>query len=134
VDAEVDFVDVFAHRGGGQRLYAEAKGRTASTGLDVDAMHGQLMRRMKDPTSGARYAVVVSTVGVEAALRVPARVRERLGLDVYEVDDQGAVHRDGGNQALQCDYFPQSLLRKHPLDPAHSRLPMSFEAACPDQV
>jgi hypothetical protein len=79
VDAEVDFVDVFAHRGG-KRLYAEAKGRTASTGLDVDAMYGQLMRRMKDPASGARYAVVVPTVGVEAAPRVPAWVRERLGL------------------------------------------------------
>jgi hypothetical protein len=94
VDGEVDFVDVFAHRGG-QRLYAEAKGRTASTGLDVDTMYGQLLRRMKDPASGARYAVVVPTVGVQAALRVPAWVRERLDLDVYEVDDQGAVHPRG---------------------------------------
>jgi hypothetical protein len=91
VDGEVDFVDVYARRGG-ERLYAEAKGRTAAVGLDVDTMYGQLLRRMKDPASGARYAVVVPTAAIQAALRVPTWVRERLDLDVYEVDDQGLVH------------------------------------------
>jgi hypothetical protein len=76
-------------------LYAEAKGRTAAMGLDVDTMYGQLLRRMKDPESGARYAAVVPTAGVQAALPVPAWVRERLDLDAYEVDDQGAVHSSG---------------------------------------
>ena len=94
VDAEADFVDVCARRGS-KRLYAEAKGRTAAMGLDVDTMYGQLLRRMKDPASGARYAVVVPTVGVQAALRMPAWVRKRLNVDVYEVDDQGVVHLMG---------------------------------------
>jgi hypothetical protein len=91
VDGEVDFVDVYARRGA-ERLYAEAKGQTAAIGLDADTMYGQLLRRMKDPGSGARYAVVVPTAGVQAALRVPAWVRKRLDLEVYEVDNQGAVH------------------------------------------
>jgi len=94
VDTEVDFVDVCARRGG-ERMYAEAKGRTAAMGLDVDTMYGQLLRRMTDPASGARYAVVVPTAGVLAALRVPAWVRERLDLEVYEVDERGAVHLRG---------------------------------------
>lgn len=94
VDTEVDFVDVSASRGG-ERLYAEAKGRTVAMGLDVDTMYGQLLRRMKDPVSGARYAIVVPTAGLPAALRVPVWIRERLDLDVYEVDDQGVVHPRG---------------------------------------
>ena len=51
VDMEVDFVDVSARRRG-ERLYAEAKGRTADMGLDVDTMYGQLLRQMKDPAAG----------------------------------------------------------------------------------
>jgi hypothetical protein len=47
---------------------------------------------MADPSAGARYAVVVPTVAVQAALRVPAWVRQRLSIDVYEVDDAGKVH------------------------------------------
>ena len=35
VSREVEFADVYAERGE-QRLYAEAKGRTAAVGLDVD--------------------------------------------------------------------------------------------------
>src|SRR5947207_15920417 len=58
VQREVDFADVYAERGD-ERLYAEAKGRTTSPGLDVDTLYGQLLRRMKDPKPGARYAVVV---------------------------------------------------------------------------
>jgi hypothetical protein len=79
-------------RRGDERLYAEAKGRTAAIGLDVDTPYGQLLRRMADPGAGARYAVVVPTAAVQAALRVPAWVRQRLDVDVCEVDDVGRVH------------------------------------------
>jgi hypothetical protein len=91
VRREVDFADVYAERGE-DRLYAEAKGRTTSPGLDVDTLYGQLLRRMKDPEPGARYAVVVPTAALNAALRVPTWVRDRLSLDVYEVDDDAEVH------------------------------------------
>jgi hypothetical protein len=47
---------------------------------------------MKDPAAGARYAVVVPTAAVASALRVPVWVRDRLAVDVYEVDDLGGVH------------------------------------------
>jgi hypothetical protein len=52
----------------------------------------QLLRRMRDPEPGARYAVVAPTAGLNAALRVPAWVRDRLSVDVYEVDDNAGVH------------------------------------------
>lgn len=90
-ETEVNFVDVCAQRGD-ERLYAEAKGRTAAIGLDVDTLYGQLLRRMRDPGADARYAVVVPATAVHAALRVPAWVRQRLTIDVYEVDDAGQVH------------------------------------------
>jgi hypothetical protein len=90
-ETEVNFVDVCARRGD-ERLYAEAKGRTAAIGLDVDTLYGQLLRRMADPGTGARYAVVVPTAAAQAALRVPAWVRQRLDVDVYEVDGDGRVH------------------------------------------
>lgn len=63
-DTEVNFVDVCARRGD-ERLYAEAKGRTMTIGL---------------------------AAAIPAALRVPAWVRQRLDIDVYEVDDAGRVH------------------------------------------
>jgi hypothetical protein len=91
VRREADFVDVYAERGD-ERLYAEAKGRTTSPGLDVDTLYGQLLRRMKDPEPGARDCVVVPTSGLNAALRVPDWVRDRLSIDVYEVDDADGVH------------------------------------------
>ena len=91
VRREVDFVDVYAERGE-ERLYAEAKGRTTAPGLDVDTLYGQLLRRMRDPEPGVRYAVVVPTAALNAALRVPAWVRDRLSIDVYEVDDEAGVH------------------------------------------
>jgi hypothetical protein len=90
-DTEVNFADVCARRGD-ERLYAEAKGRTTESGLDVDILYGQLLRRMADPGTGARYAAVVPTAAVQAALRVPAWVRQRLDVGVYEVDDAGTVH------------------------------------------
>lgn len=67
---------------GEERLYAKAKGRTAAVGTDVDTLFGQLLRRMPDDAVVARYAVVVPTVAVIAALRVPGWVRERLRRDV----------------------------------------------------
>lgn len=42
VRREVDFADIYAERGD-ERLYAEAKGRTAAIGLDVDVLYGQLL-------------------------------------------------------------------------------------------
>jgi hypothetical protein len=47
-DTEVNFVDVFARRGD-ERLYAEAKGRTAAIGIDVDTLYGQLLRAWPIP-------------------------------------------------------------------------------------
>jgi hypothetical protein len=70
-DTEVNFVDVCARRGD-ERLYAEAKGRTAAVGLDVDTLYGQLLRRMADPGAGARYAVVVPTAAIPAVQGGPA--------------------------------------------------------------
>jgi hypothetical protein len=92
VRREVDFVDVAAFRGD-QRLYAEAKGRTAAISTDVDTLYGQLLRRMPDDDPTARYAVVVPTAAVRAALRVPEWVRKQLRLDVYEVTDANEVLR-----------------------------------------
>jgi hypothetical protein len=91
VQTEVNFLDVCAQRGD-ERLYAEAKGRTSSAGLDVDTLYGQLLRRMADPGTSARYAVVVPTAAVQAALRVPRWVRQRLSIDVYEVNDADQVY------------------------------------------
>jgi hypothetical protein len=85
------YAGVYAERGP-ERLCAEAKGRTADAGTDADILYGQLLRRMSDPAGTVRYAVVVPTTALRAALRVPAWVRERLRIDVYEVGDAGAVH------------------------------------------
>lgn len=94
VTREAEFVDVYAERGP-EKLYAEAKGRTAAVGLDVDTLYGQLLRRMKDAEATARYAVVVPTAALSAALRVLSWVRDRLSIDVYEVDDTGIVSQRG---------------------------------------
>jgi hypothetical protein len=92
---EVEHVDVVADRGN-QRLYAEAKGRTAALGLDVDTLYGQLLRRMPtDQVGRAVFAVFVPDSAVKTAERVPVRVRELLGIEIYGVDDVGAVHRAG---------------------------------------
>ncbi|WP_129336308.1 hypothetical protein [Cellulomonas endophytica] len=91
VHREVDYCDVVAHRGE-ERLFAEAKGRTASIGLDVDTLYGQLLRRV--PTvagAGVRLGVVVPTEGRTAALRVAGEVRRLLGITVYVVGESGAV-------------------------------------------
>src|SRR5687767_6966221 len=64
---EVEHVDVVAVRRN-QRVYAEARGRTAAMGLDVDTLYGQLLRRMPaDQVGTAVFAVVVPYSAVEAA-------------------------------------------------------------------
>jgi hypothetical protein len=91
VQREVAFCDVVAERGD-ERLYGEAKGRTAAIGLDVDTMYGQLLRRMPAEQLGqATFAVVVPDDAVPAALRVPARIRQALGVHVYGVHENGGV-------------------------------------------
>lgn len=88
---EVDFVDIVATRGD-HTMYVEAKGRTASPGLDVDTLYGQLLRRMPPQAVGsAAFAVVVPLGAVRAALRVPERVRQLLGIVVYGVSDEDEV-------------------------------------------
>lgn len=81
-------IDVVATRGA-ERLVAEAKGQTADAGLDINTAYGQLLNRMTDP--GARYALVAPESSCKAALRVPRRVRDLLGIDVYVVAADGAV-------------------------------------------
>ncbi|GAA4227788.1 hypothetical protein GCM10022254_16330 [Actinomadura meridiana] len=82
--------DVEAVRGS-ERLICEAKGRTSAAGLDCDTAYGQLLRRMTDPSPAVRYAVVVPTSALTAALRVPRWVRDALRLTVYEVRDDLTV-------------------------------------------
>ena len=90
---ELSFLDVFARRGS-DRLYAEVKGRTAAIGTDVDTAYGQLLRRMPAfEEENVRYALVVPDRAETAALRVPERVREALRIDVYVVDEAGAVRK-----------------------------------------
>ena len=55
-----------------EKLYADAKGRTTAIGLDVDTLYEQLLRQMKDADASVRYAGVVPSVALSAALRVPA--------------------------------------------------------------
>lgn len=91
IEREVDFVDVVAEKDG-ERIYAEAKGRTTAPGLDIDTMYGQLLRRMPPEEVGtARFAVVVPSVSVHMAKRVPTRVRELLRISIYGVDEEGRV-------------------------------------------
>jgi hypothetical protein len=96
VEREVKYTDVVARRGD-ERLYAEAKGRTAALGLDVDTLYGQLLRRMPNETVGeARFAVVVPEEAVAAALRVPNRVRELLQVSIFAVSPDDAVRLVSG--------------------------------------
>lgn len=92
ITREVEFVDVLAEKDG-HRIFAEAKGRTSSPGLDVDTMFGQLLRRMgpERPGPETRFAAVVPTGAAGKVERVPAWVREELRIDLYVVDDDGSV-------------------------------------------
>jgi hypothetical protein len=110
VTREVEFVDVVAHKDG-TTIYAEAKGRTTSPGLDVDTMYGQLLRRMGDESRPrARYAVVVPDAALSAAKRVPAWVRSRLGIDVYAVYEDGRVELYGSTALTDPDNFRPVLV------------------------
>lgn len=88
--------DVVAVRGD-RTLYGEAKGRVSDFGTDLDILYGQLLRRMSDLDDC--FAVVVPTAGINAALRVPATVREHLNIHVYEVTDDDTVHHVGSRRA-----------------------------------
>jgi len=102
VTREVEYVDVLAEKEGAS-IYAEAKGRTAAVGLDVDTMYGQLLRRMGDqPRPGARYAVVIPDGALTAAKRVPTWVRSQLGIDIYAVDVDGRVELHGSTALTDC--------------------------------
>jgi hypothetical protein len=91
IRTEADFCDVVAQRDR-QTLYAEAKGHTSEPGTDADILYGQLLRRMPlVDNPGARFAVVVPAPVVRHVLRVPARVRAVLHIEVYVVDDAGRV-------------------------------------------
>ncbi|MGC1207011.1 MAG: hypothetical protein WA880_03535 [Ornithinimicrobium sp.] len=90
-EREVSWCDVVGRRGG-EVLYAEAKGRTAAMGLDVDTLYGQLLRRMpNDRAADVRFAVVVPEEARAKATRVPERVRKLLNIDIYLVDQDGGV-------------------------------------------
>jgi hypothetical protein len=80
VRREVDFVDVYAERGK-DKLYAEAKGRTTAIGLDVHTLYGQLLRRMKDPGTSARYTRFALGAAFAENLRA-SHVRIRRTRDV----------------------------------------------------
>jgi hypothetical protein len=100
VRRELDFVDVAATRNG-ITLLAEAKGRTASPGLDVDTLYGQLLRRIPgDAIGSAVLAVVVPDVAVKFATRVSLAVRGALGMHVYAVDEGGAVPHLGDGDPI----------------------------------
>ncbi|MDP9792878.1 hypothetical protein J2S43_001390 [Catenuloplanes nepalensis] len=91
VETEVAYVDVVARRDDAI-MYCEAKGRTAAVGLDVDTLYGQLLRRMPaEPAPNATFGVVVPTIAVGAAQRVPLWVRQRLNIVIYEVGDDSSV-------------------------------------------
>lgn len=90
VEREVNFVDVKATRGG-VTLIAEAKGRTDEVGLDFDTLYGQLLRRIPEDAPDSVLGVVVPDGAVNAALRVPDWVRDRLRIHVWTVSDDGQV-------------------------------------------
>lgn len=93
VRRQVGGPDVEATRGN-EVLRAEVKGRTgANTGLDLDTMYGQLLRRMQD--DGATYAVVVPKEAGMAVRRVSRRIRDLLHIAVFKVDlETGNVARE----------------------------------------
>ena len=98
VEREVKFVDVLARRDD-VTLYAEAKGRTAAMGLDVDTLYGQLLRRVPEEADGAVLGVVVPEKAVAAAERVPSWVRTRLRVHIWAVSDADEVRLVSGPKA-----------------------------------
>jgi hypothetical protein len=92
VDREVKYVDVVAKRSG-DYVYAEAKGKSAGPERrSMDVLYGQLLRRMTHgEAESVRYAAVVPDTSLKAALEVPERIRKLLQIDVFVVDENGAV-------------------------------------------
>jgi hypothetical protein len=94
VETEQDYVDIAAKRGD-ERLYVEVKGKKKGRpGMSVDALYGQLLRRMPDEEIGepeTRFAVVVPREAATAARRVSKRVRDLLRIDIYTVGDDDEV-------------------------------------------
>lgn len=90
VRTEVGFIDVVAERDG-LTLLAEAKGTTASAGLDVDTAYGQLLRRINLGRDGERYALVVPASAGKAVERVGRDLRSLLRIELYVVADDGTV-------------------------------------------
>lgn len=109
VTREIDFADVLAERDG-TRLYAEAKGRTAAMGLDVDTMYGQILRRMplKDDPD-VHFAIVVPEEAEAAVLRVPPRVRDALDIRVFVVEADNTVRASGGGMGSDLDPVDREL-------------------------
>jgi hypothetical protein len=92
VEREVDFVDMKATKGP-LTLYAEAKGRTAAIGLDIETPVWPAAARVPDEAGDSLLGVVVPEEGVSAALRVPEWIRARLRIHVWAVSDQGEVRQ-----------------------------------------
>lgn len=90
IDDSGSFANVIAERDD-ERLIGEVKGyNAANTGLDVDTMYGQILRRM-EPDAATTWAVIVPTRSLKAVLRVPIDVRRLLGIRVFEVRDNDEV-------------------------------------------
>jgi len=85
-----DFTDLIAMRGE-EVLIAEVKGHTKSAGAAIDIGYGQILRRMNSSGSPRRYALVVPDSLRFHASRVDAAVRERIGIEVFLVDESGNV-------------------------------------------
>ena len=88
---EVDFID-FVAKCGDEWLCAEAKGRTAAMGTDLDTLYGQLLRRVSNEELGkVRLDVVVPEEECAAAVRVQPRIRQLLSIDIFVVDESGQI-------------------------------------------
>ena len=87
-----DFIDLYAVRGD-QTLIAEIKGHTKSPGAAMDIGYGQLLRRMKSDHDRHTYAIVAPKTLEFHAERVECAVRRTLGIDLYLIDEDGAVEK-----------------------------------------
>lgn len=96
VEAEADFLDLLAVRGD-DRLLVEAKGRTTGRpGLSVDALYGQILRRISDQgldDRSTRFALVVPERLEGALLRISLELRATLKIDLYVVTDDDRVRQ-----------------------------------------
>ena len=88
--AHGDHPDIVARHPDGRRLVVEAAGFTRDAGANLDVGYGQILRRMKGEAA-TTYALVVAASIVRFAQRVPAEVRDKLGIALYTVDAGGKV-------------------------------------------